>query len=86
MSGGGSQARHSSDLSHTSGMGPGLSPPSDPGEEGEGLTMATPNWAQLDEMGKMTQESQDTCVTLSDQIKAAMTEVRSKLCCTAGRT
>ena len=48
--------------------------------------MATPNWAQLDEMGKMTQESQDTCVTLSEQIKAAMMEVRSKraACCTTG--
>lgn len=58
---------------------PGTHHFSDPGEEGEGLTMATPNWEQLDEMGKMTSESQDTCVTLSEQIKAAMTEVSSKL-------
>lgn len=45
--------------------------------EGEGLTMSppTPNFTYLDDLGRSTQGSQDTCLTLTQQIKAAMTEV-----------
>ena len=44
-------------------------------DEGAGLTLATPNLSELDELGKSTQESREVCVSLSQQIKAAMTEV-----------
>lgn len=46
------------------------------GGEGEGLTMSpTPNFTYLDDLGRSTEGSQDTCLTLTQQIKAAMTEV-----------
>ena len=45
------------------------------GEGGEGVTMATPDFAQLDELGHSAQGSQDACVSLIEQIRTAMNEV-----------
>lgn len=45
------------------------------GCEGEGLTMSSPNFTYFDDLGRGTEGSQDTCLTLTQEIKAAMTEV-----------
>lgn len=43
--------------------------------EGSGLSVTTPNFNQLDDLGRSSQASQDICVTLTQQIRTAMTEV-----------
>ena len=37
--------------------------------------MATPDYDQLDDLGRRALESQDTCETLIEQIRTALTEV-----------
>ena len=48
------------------------------GSEGGGLSIAAPDFVQLDDLGQSTSVNQDTCVTLIQQIRTAMIQVS---CC-----
>lgn len=45
------------------------------GGEGDGLVLSTPNFTHFDDLGRSTEGSRDTCLTLTQQIKTAMAEV-----------